>query len=392
MPLPAVVAKRYMWYPFTVGRIRRRTSDIPNKNVTSMFSSERFLGIDFGTESIKAVELRLRGGRPFISNYGEAVLFPKDRKRVSARSLKEEIAVRFHALLERMRPETDEICIAIPSYLGLIFLVDFPDMTEQELDEAVRFEARKYIPSPLEDVSLSWELVGEREVSESGKPIRTSEVLLVAALQKDIQQYERYVNAVGYRMKLLELETFSISRALASDEPSPVLVVDVGARATNLILVEGGFPKKSRSIDTGGRDITQTLSESLNISIDRADEMKKGKKDFLNARDVALILTPVETILNESKRIIGAWEKKRPDRKVSKVILSGGTARLTGLPGYVSGKLSLPVEIGNPWKHISFAPELGQKAQERMGPSFSVAAGLALYGLRSRIGPDTDGK
>lgn len=349
-----------------------------------MFSQDRFLGIDFGTESIKAVELRLRGGRPYISNYGEAVLFPRDRKRVSARSLKEEIAVRFRTLISRLEPGTEEVCISIPSYLGLIFLVDFPRMTDEELDEAVRFEARKYIPSPLEDVSLSWENVGEYG-KESGGEAQKIEVLLVAALKKDIQQYERYVNAVGYQMKLLELETFSIARALASDEPDPVLVVDIGARAANLILVEGGFPKKSRSIDAGGREITQTLSESLNISLDRADEMKKGKKDFLNAKDVAIILTPVETIVNEAKRIIGAWQEKRPTRRVSKIILSGGTAQLSGLDQYVSKKLDLPVEIGDPWKEISFPPELGKKAREHMGPSFSVAAGLALYSLRSYL-------
>lgn len=152
-----------------------------------MFSQDRFLGVDFGTESVKAVELRIRGGRPYISNYGEAALFPKDRQRSSARSLREEVAVRFRALLERLQPGTDEVCISIPSYLGLIFLVDFPEMTSQELAEAVQFEARKYIPSPLDEVSLSWEAVGEYEFSDSGKTMKKTEVLLVAALQKDIE-------------------------------------------------------------------------------------------------------------------------------------------------------------------------------------------------------------
>ncbi len=354
-----------------------------------MFSNERFLGVDFGTESVKAVEIRLRGGRPYVSNYGEAVLFPEDRRGVSARSLKEEIAVRFRALLERMRPQTDGVYVSIPSYLGLLFLSDFPEMTEQELGEAVRFEARKYVPSPLEEVSLSWESVRETVVEKEGKPLKRIEVLMVAALRKDILQYEQYVNAAGYEMKLIELETFSIARALAAKEPAPVLVVDIGARAANLILVEGGYPKKSRSIDAGGRDITRTLAESLNISSERADEMKKGKKDFLNAPDVAIILPPVETIVSESRRILEAWERKYPDRDVAKVILSGGTARLAGLSEYVSKKLGIPVETGNPWKEVSFPGELDGKVRERMGPSFSVAVGLALYGLRSRL---SDGK
>lgn len=346
-----------------------------------MFSKERFLGVDVGTESVKAIELEMRGGRPFVTNYGEAVLFPHRTGVASTRSLREEIAFRFRGLLERMRPGTDEVCISMPSFLGLISMIGFPKLTDAELEEAIRFEARKYIPSPLEDVSLSWEVVAPG--SEGGEGGSKTEVLLVAALNKDVHQYERYVDAVGYKMKLLELETFSIARALAPNEPKPVLIIDIGARAANLILVEDGFPKKSRSIDAGGRDITRTLAESLNISVERADEMKKSGKDFLNAKDVALILTPVETIVSEAQRLIGLWEEGKTGRKVDRIVLSGGTARLTGLTEYVSRKLGLPVSIGNPLQGLSFPPELKGKAEERLGSSFSVAVGLALYGMRA---------
>ncbi|NTW13954.1 MAG: type IV pilus assembly protein PilM [Candidatus Moranbacteria bacterium] len=344
-----------------------------------MFAKERFLGVDFGTESIKAVELGVRGGKPFVSNYGEALLFSGQGKNTATRSLREEIAIRFRSLLDRMHPDTNEVCISMPSFLGLISLIDFPEMTEAELEEAVQFEARKYIPSPLEDVALSWEAVGDTHDSEKAKK---TEVLLVAALNKDVHQYESYVNVVGYDMKLLELETFSIARSLAGNEPDPVLVVDIGARAANLILVENGFPKKSRSIDSGGRDITRTLAESLNISIDRADEMKKSGKDFLNAKDIAIIFPPVETIVSEAKRMIVSWEEKRPSRTVKKLILSGGTGRLAGLVEYTSKKVGVPVVIGNPFEGVSVPSELDAQI-DQLGASFSAAIGLALYGIRS---------
>lgn len=347
-----------------------------------MFSKERFLGVDVGTESIKAVELGIRGGKPVVTNYGEVSLFPESSAQTSARSLKEEIAYRFRALLERMQPETDEICLSMPSFLGLISLIELPKLKPDELEEAVQFEARKYIPSPLEDVSLSWDVIEPVGKKSADTPEKT-EVLLVAALNKDVRQYENYVEAVGRKMKLLELETFSITRALAPSDPEPSLVVDIGARAANIILIENGFPKKSRNIDAGGREITKTLAESLNISVDRADEMKKGKKDFLNARDVALILTPVETIISESQRLIALWEDKHPDRKVGRVILSGGTAKLTGLSEYFSKKVGLPVSVGSPFEGISFPSEIGSPAQERLGSSFSAAVGLALYGFKS---------
>lgn len=364
-------------HPFPVSSFRKY------KERMGMFSKERFLGVDFGTESIKAVELELRGGRPFLTNYGEATLFPPhDSQKPAVRSFREDMAVRFRILLEKMKPETREICISMPSFLGLISLIDFPKMTDAELEEAVRFEARKYIPSPLEDVSLSWELLGKKKTnevaSEDGKQ-QKSEILLVAALNKDVWQYEGYVNAVGYKMKLLELETFSIVRAVVGNDPGTFLVIDIGARAANLILVEGGYVKKSRSIDAGGRDITRSLAESLNISPDRADTLKKSGKDFLNAKDIAVIFPAVETIVSEASRMVDSWKVKRPDGNIDGVILSGGTGRLAGLTSYLSKKIGIPVTLSDPWRTISYPPALQPKI-ESIGASFSAAIGLALYG------------
>lgn len=364
-------------HPFLISSFRKY------KERMGMFSKERFLGVDFGTESIKAVELELRGGRPFLTNYGEATLFPPhDSQKPAVRSFREDMAVRFRILLEKMKPETREICISMPSFLGLISLIDFPKMTDAELEEAVRFEARKYIPSPLEDVSLSWELLGKKKTnevaSEDGKQ-QKSEILLVAALNKDVWQYEGYVNAVGYKMKLLELETFSIVRAVVGNDPGTFLVIDIGARAANLILVEGGYVKKSRSIDAGGRDITRSLAESLNISPDRADTLKKSGKDFLNAKDIAVIFPAVETIVSEASRMVDSWKVKRPDGNIDGVILSGGTGRLAGLTSYLSKKIGIPVTLSDPWRTISYPPALQPKI-ESIGASFSAAIGLALYG------------
>ncbi|NTW15297.1 MAG: type IV pilus assembly protein PilM [Candidatus Moranbacteria bacterium] len=348
-----------------------------------VFSKDRFLGVDFGTESIKAVELELRGGSAYLTNYGEATLFsPQDPKRPAVRSFQEDIAVHFRALLTRMKPETKEACISMPSFLGLISLIDFPQMTDGELEEAVRFEARKYIPSPLEEVSLSWESLGTKEQGDpSGdSPQSRTEVLLVAALNKDVSQYEGYVRAVGYEMKLLELETFSITRSVIGEERGTFLIIDVGARAANLILVEDGYVKKSRSIDAGGRDITRALAESLNIAPDRAEALKKSGKDFLNAKDIAIILPAVETIVSEAQRMTESWVSKRPASPVTKVLLSGGTSRLAGLPQYLSKRLGIPAELSDPWKSISYPPALKPKI-EAIGSSFSVAIGLASYGI-----------
>lgn len=356
------------------------------QNVMSMFSKQRFLGVDFGTASIKAVELEMKNGAPELINYGEAALLAPEsgRSGVPVRSFKEDMVLRFRALLERMDPGTRDLAISMPSFLGLISLIDFADMTDAELEESVKFEAHKYIPSPLEDVALSWEKLSVKEVPlPDGTIQKKTEVLLVAALNKEVWQYEGYVRAVGYDMKLLELETFSIARSIVGDDPGTFLVIDIGARAANLILVEGGLVKMSRNIDAGGRDITRTLAEGLNISVERAEILKKSQKDFLNAREASIIFPAIEMTLNEADRMIDSWKTKWPDAHLDGVILSGGTARLTGFAQYASSKLGVPAILGDPWRNI-VCPTTLQSMIEKLGPSFSVAIGLALYGMKDK--------
>lgn len=356
------------------------------QNSMSLFSKNRFLGVDFGTASIKAVELELRGGKPELVNYGEATLLsPDGGANIPIRSFKEDMILRFRALLERMHPGTDEVHVSMPSFLGLISLIDFPEMSEGELEESVRFEAHKYIPSPLEDVALSWEMLGTKDVplpDGSGVKKRT-EVLLVAALNKEVWQYEGYVREAGYGLRLLELETFSIARAMVGSDPGVFIVIDIGARAANLILVEGGYVKMSRNIDAGGRDITRTLSESLNISLDRAETLKKSNKDFLNSRETAVIFPAIEMIVNEAVRMIESWKSKRPDSRFDSAILSGGTARMAGISQYFSSRLGIPSVLGDPWRNV-VCPQALQPAIDRMGSSFAVALGLALYGATGK--------
>ncbi len=291
------------------------------------------------------------------------------------------------ALLERLQPKTKEVYVAMPAFIGLVALVEFPKMSEKELQEAIQFEAHKYIPSPLEEVALSWEIVGETHAAgEAGKEPGSErvEVLLVAALNKEVERYESYVKSVNCTMKLLELETFSLVRSVVGSDQGLFLVVDIGSRATNIVLVENGLVKVSRNLDVGGREVTRTLTEGLGIALDRAEELKKSDKDYLNARDSKMIFPALEAIGAEMERIISMHRLKHPDQAIDGIILSGGTASLTGITTYYADMLHLPVTIGNPWRHVHSRPEL-KGAISQMGTSFSIALGLALHGANRSI-------
>ncbi len=339
-----------------------------------------FLGIDFGTSLIKAVELTVEDGKPKLLNYGQVDLARLEKGVMTGEnSYDDEIILYLRALLEKLQPKSDGVYAAMPAYTGLVSLIDLPEMNEDDLKEAIQFEAHKYIPSSLDDVALSWEVVGTHPSPDQSDANRM-EILLVAALNKEVVRYRRYVEEVHLKMNFLELETFSLIRSVIDHEPGVFLVIDIGSRATNLVLVDDGLVRVSRNLDAGGKDVTRTLTESLDITPERAEILKKSDKDFLNQAGSALVFPSLEMISSEAKRMLSSYQGKYPERQCQGVVLSGGTAYLKGLTDFYTRVLGLPVRIGNPWEKISYDPALTAEI-ESLGTSFSVALGLALAGI-----------
>jgi type IV pilus assembly protein PilM len=342
------------------------------------FGKPHFLGIDFGTASIKAVELSIEKGQPVLINYGQIDLESYENKnwQIPGYSYDDEIIAHLRLLLESMKPKSNSAYVSMPAFTGLISLVEFPVMEEAELQNAVRFEAHKYIPSSLEDIALSWEVVSVRSTPDDGEKM---EVLLVAALNKEVTRYQKYVTGAGLSLSFLELETFSLVRSIVGSASGFFMVIDIGSRATNLILIDDGTVKMSRNIDVGGRDITHVLAESLGITEERAEILKKSGKDFLLAPEAALTFPSLQTIANEAGRMLASYQATHPSVQCKSIILSGGIAQFARLAEYYSKILNLPVAIGNPWGNVKYDPVLEQKICE-FGTSFSVAVGLALSG------------
>lgn len=289
-----------------------------------------FLGVDFGTSYIKAVELTVRKGVPELVNYGSIEMsFTEGKDAVlAAQSSEKVIHDHLAALLKVLAPKSKSVNMALPGFSGLITLIELPAMETNELEQAIQFEAHKYIPAPLEDVAFSWEVMSRNENTEESSEKKTVEVLLVAALKKEVLKFERYVEGIGMPVDLLELEIFSLARAVAGDKVGTSLIVDIGSRATNLVLVRDGDVRLNRSINTGGNEITETLSKGLGISWERAEELKRSTKDFLMQPESALVFSALDVITGEIQRILSMHSAKDGPDTFQEIILSGGTANM----------------------------------------------------------------
>jgi len=356
---------------------------IENKNkMFNLFGGKknRFLGIDLGTSAVKIVELTLRGKKVHLENYGWADFDFFVKNNNNFQSYEERIKMYLKKLTEKMKVKPKTAYVSIPGFIGLISLIDFPNMSREEIDKAINFEAHKYVPASLKDVSVAWDIVDKKEnLSTEGDESRI-QVLLVVVPKKEVIRCENIVKYSGLGIKAMELETFSIARSLVGDDMGNFLIIDIGSRACNIILVEKGIVKVNRNIDSGGNEITSAIAESMNISPERAEMLKKQGKDFINSKESMIIFPALEIISSEATRVVSAYKDKIGNVKIDAVILSGGTAKLKGIDTYFSKALNIKTIIGDPWKKIEVDEKILPTVRT-LGTSFSAAIGLALKGV-----------
>lgn len=350
------------------------------------FGKNVFLGIDIGTSAIKIVELSVSSGKPVLSNYARMpIKVPFDSEGIKTENLEFIFTEYLKKMIREAGFRSRSAYVSIPAFGGLITLIDFPEMDRNDLDQAIRFEAHKYIPTSLDDVILSWDIIddGRTEEKETASSSSKIQVLLVAASKNKVAKYEKLIKDAGLELKAMELESFPMVRSLVGNDPGNFIIVDIGSRICNIMLVENGTIRINRNIDAGGKDITRTITKSIGVDEERAESMKTSSKNFFS-KESNINFPPLEMILDEVSRIIANLSQEGKGTKIDGIILSGGTARLTGVDAYFSEMLGQKVVIGNPLSRVQYDhrldPILGNQ-----GVQFSVSIGLALKGINNNF-------
>ena len=352
------------------------------------------LGIDIGTSSIKIVEIKKKGGKAMLETYGAIALGPYAGTELgTATNLSiEKVVEALKEVLQQSGTTTTSVALAVPIQSSLIFSMDLPAQIEQkEMSAIVSTEARKYIPVPMSEVTLDFFEIPKKEMSfeEANNPdflknIEAKKEVLVVAIQNDaITKLRSVVSGAGLSASFFEVEIFSSVRSCFEHELSLVLLIDVGASRTKLSFVEFGMVKNYHTIDRGGADITSSISKSLTIPFEKAEELKKEFGLYENQAEKNLgdiIKIHTDYIFSETNNVLLRYEKKY-GRTISKVIFTGGGSLLKGLKEEAVNNFKAEVEIGRPFSKVG-APAFLEKVLETTGPEFGVAIGLALRKLQ----------
>jgi len=346
------------------------------------------IGIDVGSSSLKVVQLRRESGTAVLETYGELALGPYSGGEVgTATNLSaDKIAESLKDLLREANVTSTDAGVSIPFSRSLLTLVSLPYRENpDEQKTIIELEARKYIPVPVSEVQLDW-FVLPRPIPEGQDP-KTMEapqkvdVLLVAVHNDELKLLEQVVNQAQLTASFYEIEIFSTIRSVVDEPVKPVIVLDIGASATKVYVVEHGVVALSHNIPKGGQDVTRTIAVAHSMPIAKAELLKKehGFKEGDSGYDRKTIELVFSRIFEEARRAMSQYEASGK-KSVSALILTGGGGVTKELGAYAQSFFSVPVQIADPFSK-SEAPAFMQAVLKEIGPEFAVAVGLALRKL-----------
>lgn len=351
----------------------------------SLVGAESYLGVDIGTASIKIAEISHGKARPSLKNY--AMLeshghLERLNNAIQTNSLKiaeKETVDLLKSVLDKMKPGTTTAVASIPSFSAFITLIEIPKMPDADTAKTVSFQLKQYIPLPITEVAIEWLKVGEK-TDENG--FEKQEIMIISVPTEQISRYKNIFKMAGLNLQSLEIESLSLIRASVGDDPSPALIVDIGARSTNIAVAEKGFLKYNYQTDFSGGSLTQAIANGLNINVRRAEELKK-QRGLLGGRGdyelSTLILPFLDVIINEANRARTNYDNGH-ERKIERIILAGGGANLLGIDKYVEKQTGLPTGINKPFSKLDYSASIEPFVKE-LDPEFSVAIGLGIREL-----------
>lgn len=347
------------------------------------------IGLDIGSHSIKVMELKeSRSGQWRLQKFGIHKL-PAEAIVDGAVMNSAAVVDGIRDLVARHKIKTRDVATAISGHSVIIKKITLPTMSDEELAESIQWEAEQYIPFSINDVNIDTQILSRSE--ESGQ----MDVILVAAKKDIIHEYTAVISEAGLKPLIMDVSSFSVENSYEMNEeiePGEIVaLVNVGASLVNIHILNDGVSAFTRDINMGGNQFTEEIQKQLNVSYEEAEALKLGGNissttsttEAVVPQEVGSILRSTsDSLAVEIQRSIDFYLATSSGLKLSRVILSGGTAKIGGLKEALETTLSTKVELANPFRNLNFNPkDFDPDYLNDLAPMAVVVAGLAMRQL-----------
>jgi type IV pilus assembly protein PilM len=338
------------------------------------------LGLDISSTSVKAIELSGKDDNRCIEGFGSELLPPNV---VEGHTIKDidAVAHSIKQLVSRSHLKSKFVTLAVPdsAVISKILQVN-DDLNETEIEEFIIMEADKYIPYPIEEISIDFEILGR-----SLKSSTMLDVLIVASRSENVSSRVEAVTKAGLQVKIVDVESFAIERAiqlLAKDLPAQgedkvIAVIDIRDEFANLYVLHRMKIIYTRQDEFGGKQLIEEIAQQYGVTNAEALQMKA--QDKLPEDYVEKVLNPfIEVLLLHVKRSLQFFFSTSHHGFVDHILLAGVVARLPDLAQLIERSTKIPTSIANPTSHLRLSSRVNTTRIFNEAPSLLIACGLAL--------------
>lgn len=337
------------------------------------------LGLDISSTTVKLLELSRTGERYRVESYG-VVSLPMDA--VIEKNVNDVVGVS-KAIAQVVAQSKTKLKLASAAVAGssvITKLIDMPaGLSDDALEAQLAVEADQYIPYPLEEVAIDFEVQGPSVDAEN-----LDSVLVAACRREAIETRVEAIETAGLEAKIIDVEAYAMERAftliehqLDLEPDNTVAVVDIGATMTTLSVLHQGHTIYTREQLFGGKQLTDEIMRRYGLPLEEAGLAKKqgGLPDDYEPE----VLEPFkDAVVQQVARSLQFFFSSSQYSDVDYIILAGGVASMHGLDALVQDKLGTPATVANPFAEMSISSKVDAVGLAGDAPAMMVACGLAM--------------
>ena len=341
--------------------------------------AKQCIGLDIGSSCVKAVQLKRKANGWALQAFGMQPLVPQtivDGTIMDQGAVSEAI----RQLWSRLRLRQKEVAIAIAGHSVIIKKIMVPMMKPDELAANIRNEAEHHIPFGRDDVEIDY------HVTNPLTPSGQTELLLVAAKKEVVSDYIQVVRDANLSPQVVDVAAFASQNGFEAnyqlDPRDTVVLINIGAAISNINIVRSSVSLFTRDVTIGGNAFTEEIQKQMGIAADEAEAYKVGgsqTEDGVVPQEVLRVMEGVsEVMAGEFQRSLDFFLATTADANVTRIVLAGGSAKVTSLHRAIERRSRLPLEVADAWKQIEIDPQLDRNYLSAHSPEALIGVGLSM--------------
>jgi type IV pilus assembly protein PilM len=341
--------------------------------------AKQCIGLDIGSSCVKAVQLKRKANGWALQAFGMQPLVPQtivDGTIMDQGAVSEAI----RQLWSRLRLRQKEVAIAIAGHSVIIKKIMVPMMKPDELAANIRNEAEHHIPFGRDDVEIDY------HVTNALTPSGQTELLLVAAKKEVVSDYIQVVRDANLNPQVVDVAAFASQNGFEAnyqlDPRDTVVLINIGAAISNINIVRSSVSLFTRDVTIGGNAFTEEIQKQMGIAADEAEAYKVGgnqTEDGVVPQEVLRVMEGVsEVMAGEFQRSLDFFLATTADANVTRIVLAGGSAKVTSLHRAIERRSRLPLEVADAWKRIEIDPQLDRNYLSAHSPEALIGVGLSM--------------